>query len=104
MRFERNSQNWNTIEQGEKDCLLLTNGLGGYSSLSVIGSLARGDQALLMSAQKAPNVRRHLISNILETFSIDGTDYVLTSQRMMKQPDLEGFRYLENFSYDKIPS
>ena len=104
MRFERNSQNWNTIEQGEKDCFLLTNGLGGYSSLSVIGSLARGDQALLMSAQKAPNVRRHLISNLLETFSIDSTDYVLTSQRMMNQPDLEGFRYLDSFSYDKIPT
>lgn len=104
MRFERNNQNWNTIEQGEKDCFLLTNGLGGYSSLSVIGSLARGDQALLMSAQKAPNVRRHLISNLLETFSIDGTDYILTSQRMMNQPDLEGFRYLDSFSYDKIPA
>lgn len=104
MRFERNSQNWNTIEQGEKDCFLLTNGLGGYSSLSVIGSLARGDQALLMSVQKAPNVRRHPISNLLETFSIDGTDYVLTSQRMMNQPDLEGFRYLNSFSYDKIPT
>lgn len=104
MRFERNSQNWNTIEQGEKDCFLLTNGLGGYSSLSVIGSLARGDQALLMSAQKAPNVRRHLISNLLETFSMDGTDYVLTSQRMMNQPDLEGFHYLDSFSYDKIPT
>lgn len=104
MRFERNNQNWNTIEQGEKDCFLLTNGLGGYSSLSVIGSLARGDQALLMSAQKAPNVRRHLISNLLETFSIDGTDYILTSQRMMNQPDLEGFRYLDSFSYDKIPT
>ena len=104
MKFERNSQNWNTIEQGEKDCFLLTNGLGGYSSLSVIGSLARGDQALLMSVQKAPNVRRHLISNLLETFSTDGTDYVLTSQRMINQPDLEGFRYLDSFSYDKIPT
>ena len=104
MRFERNSQNWNTIEQGEKDCFLLTNGLGGYSSLSVIGSLARGDQALLMSAKKAPNVRRHLISNLLETFSMDGTDYVLTSQRMINQPDLEGFHYLDSFSYDKIPT
>ena len=104
MRFERNSQNWNTIEQGEKDCFLLTNGLGGYSSLSVIGSLARGDQALLMSAKKAPNVRRHLISNLLETFSMDGTDYVLTSQRMINQPGLEGFHYLDSFSYDKIPT
>ena len=49
-----------TIVEGEKDCYLLANGLGGYSSLSVIGAAARGDQALLMSAQKAPNVRMHL--------------------------------------------
>ena len=104
MKFELNRQNWKTIEQGEKDCFLLTNGLGGYSSLSVIGSLARGDQALLMSAKKAPNVRRHLISNLLETFSIDGTEYILTSQRMMNTPDLEGFHYLESFVYDRFPT
>ena len=52
MRFERNSQNWNTIEQGEKDCFLLTNGLGGYSSLSVIGSLARGDHYLCLHKKR----------------------------------------------------
>lgn len=53
MRFERNSQNWNTIEQGEKDCFLLTNGLGGYSSLSVIGSLARGRSGITYVCAKS---------------------------------------------------
>ena len=49
MRFEFDKKNWTTIVEGEKDCYLLANGLGGYSSLSVIGAAARGDQALLMS-------------------------------------------------------
>lgn len=33
MRFERNSQNWNTIEQGEKDCFLLTERIGWIQQL-----------------------------------------------------------------------
>lgn len=103
MKFELDKSNWTTIEQGEKDCFLLTNGLGGYCSLTVTGGLARGDQALLMAAKKAPNVRRHLLSNVLETFSIDGREYVLTSQRMLQQPDLTGFQYLERFVYDRYP-
>lgn len=103
MKFTLHRQDWQTIEQGEQDCFLMTNGLGGYSSLSVIGSLARGDEALLMSAQKAPNVRWHLVSNILETFSIEGRKYTLTSQRMGDGKDLQGFELLETFSYDGLP-
>jgi len=100
MRFEFDTKKWTTIAEGEKDCYLLTNGLGGYSSLSVIGAAARGDQALLMSAKKAPNVRMHLVTNILEKLVIDGQEYVLTSQRMKSGADYEGFRYLEKFVYD----
>ena len=100
MRFEFDKQNWTNIIDGEKDCYLLTNGLGGYSSLSVIGAAARGDQALFMSAKRAPNVRMHLISNIFEKLVIDGQEYVLTSQRMQSGEDYEGFRYLEKFVYD----
>ena len=76
MRFEFDQKNWINIMDGEKDCYLLTNGLGGYSSLSVTGAAARGDQALLMSAKRAPNVRMHLVSNIFEKLVIDGQEYV----------------------------
>ena len=100
MRFEFDTKNWTSIAEGEKDCYLLTNGLGGYSSLSIIGAAARGDQALLMSAKKAPNVRMHLVTNILEKLVIDGQEYILTSQRMKSGVDYEGFRYLEKFVYD----
>lgn len=104
MKFTLNKEAWKTIEDGEKDCYLLTNGLGGYSSLSVIGSAARGDQALLMSAKKAPNVRWHLITNVLETLYIDGQAYTLTSQRMKDGEDLRGCQYLTEFSYENFPT
>ncbi|MDE6365247.1 MAG: amylo-alpha-1,6-glucosidase [Lachnospiraceae bacterium] len=100
MRFEFGKKNWANIMDGEKDCYLLTNGLGGYSSLSVTGAAARGDHALLMSAKRAPNVRMHLVSNMFEKLVIDGQEHVLTSQRMKSGKDYEGFRYLEKFVYD----
>lgn len=100
MRFEFDKKNWTSIAEGEKDCYLLTNGLGGYSSLSVIGAAARGDQALLMSAKRAPNVRMHLVTNLFEKLVIDGREHILTSQRMRSGKDYEGFRYLEKFVYD----
>ena len=103
MQFTFNKEEWTTIEEGEKNCYLLTNGLGGFHSLSVIGAAARGDQAFLMAAKKAPNVRWHVITNLLETLYIDGKEYVLTSQRMKDGEDLEGYRYLESFTYEKLP-
>lgn len=103
MQFTFNKEAWTTIEEGEKNCYLLTNGLGGFHSLSVIGAAARGDQAFLMAAKKAPNVRWHVITNLLETLYIDGKEYVLTSQRMKDGEDLEGYRYLESFTYEKLP-
>ena len=103
MQFTFEREAWKTIEEGEKNCYLLTNGLGGYHSLSVIGAAARADQAFFMAVKKAPNVRWHMITNLVETLSIDGKEYVLTSQRMMEREDLEGYRYLKSFTYDNLP-
>lgn len=103
MQFTFEKKAWNTIEEGEKNCYILTNGLGGYNSLSVIGAAARADQAFFMAAKKAPNVRWHMITNLVETLSIDGQEYTLTSQRMKESEDLSGYRYLKSFSYDNMP-
>lgn len=101
MRFEYHKENWQTLEEGEKDCFLLTNGLGGYCSLAVTGAAARGDHALLMAAKKAPNVRWHMLTNVLEKLTVDGQEYLLASQRMKSGKNYEGFRYLETFVYDE---
>lgn len=100
MRFEFDTKNWTTIAEAEKDCYLLTNGLGGYSGLSVTGAAARGDQALLMSAKRAPNVRMHLVTNLFEKLVVDEQEYVLTTQRMRSGADYEGYCYLKKFVYD----
>lgn len=103
MQFTFEREAWKTIEEGEKNCYLLTNGLGGYHSLSVIGAAARADQAFFMAAKKAPNVRWHMITNLLETLFVNGKEYVLTSQRMKDGEDLVGYRYLESFTYENLP-
>ncbi len=103
MRFVYTQENWKNIEEGEKNCFLLTNALGGYVSLTLIGSVARGDQALFMAAKKAPNVRWHMVTNLLEEVFIDGRRHVLTSQRMQDAPDYEGFRYLKEFVFEDYP-
>ena len=103
MRFTVQKDAWMTIEEGEKNCYLMANGLGGYNSQSVIGAMARGDQAFFMAAKKAPNVRWHMLTNLLEKVTVDGQEYMLTSQRMEKESDLEGFRYLEEFDYETYP-
>ena len=52
MKFIYGKNDWSTIERGEENCYLLTNGLGGFSSLTMIGSNARNDHALLMACLK----------------------------------------------------
>jgi len=103
MKFEFNKTSWTTLEEGEKNCYLMANGLGGYNSMNLVGGLTRGDQAFFMAAKKAPNVRWNMITGLLETLMVDGKEYVLTSQRMQGKEDLEGFRYLGNFTFDNYP-
>ena len=103
MIFSFDKTAWPTIIEGEKNCYLMANGLGGYNSMNLVGGLTRGDQAFFMAAKKAPNVRWNMVTGLLETLTVDGTEYVLTSQRMQDKSDLEGFRYLESFTFDNYP-
>ena len=59
MRFCFGKSDWKDITRGQERCFLLTNGLGGYTSLSMVGSNDRNDQALLMAALVSPNKRYH---------------------------------------------
>jgi len=103
MKFEFDKSAWVNIEEGEKNCYLMANGLGGYNSMNLVGGLTRGDQAFFMAAKKAPNVRWNMVTGLLETLTVDGREYVLTSQRLQGKADLEGFRYLEGFTFDNYP-
>ena len=103
-RIRLNASEWMDFRSGEKKCFLLTNGLGGYCSLTVMGNAARNDQALLMGALKAPTVREHLISNVWETLEVDGEETELFSQEFVNRTqNVEGFRVLEGFEMGSLP-
>lgn len=103
MIFKFDKSAWPTLKEGEKNCYLMANGLGGYNSMNLVGGLTRGDQSFFMASKKAPNVRWNMVTGLLETLMVDGTAYVLTSQRMQGKDDLEGFRYLERFVFENYP-
>lgn len=103
MIFNFDKTSWTTLAEGEKNCYLMANGLGGYNSMNLVGGLTRGDQAFFMAAKKAPNVRWNMVTGLLENLTVDGKEYVLTSQRMQDKEDLEGFRYMESFTFDNYP-
>lgn len=96
---------WQDFRRGQERCFLLTNGLGGYSSLTVIGDTARNDHALFMAAEKAPNKRARLISNVEEYLEIQGKNTGLFSQEYVNRTkNQEGFRYLEAFEMEMLPT
>ena len=66
MRFQYGKQDWKTFERGEENCYLMTNGLGGFSSLSMIASCSRNDQAVLMACTHSPNHRYNMIHRLEE--------------------------------------
>lgn len=66
MRYIYGKIDWSDGNRGQENCFLLTNGLGGFSSQSMIGSNARNDQALLMACLHAPVDRYHMVTRIEE--------------------------------------
>lgn len=104
MKFEYNKNTLSPLSAGEQNCFLLTNGLGGYSSLTHAGTVARNDHALLMAAPHAHNDRFHIITNTCEIITINGSSYMLSSKRT--DPVLnahDNTKYLYSFTFDRIP-
>lgn len=70
MRFIYGKRDWPDRKRGQENCYLLTNGLGGFSSGSVINSNTRNDHALLMAALTAPNVRYNMVNRLEEELEL----------------------------------
>lgn len=104
MRYILGKGDWQTAAQGESRCFLLTNGLGGFCSQTVIGSNARNDHALLISANVAPSERWIMIHRMDEVLYVDGKAYDLSSQSYVNRTqNTEGYRYLNQFELDGLP-
>lgn len=103
MKWIYGRQDWKTLERGLENCYLLTNGLGGFSSLTMTGAVARNDHSVFMACTKAPNHRVNMVHRIKEELSIGKTKHVLSTQEFADGTKEEGYRYLTEFSFGILP-
>ena len=94
MKWIYGKQDWKTFERGQENCYLMTNGLGGYSSLTMTGSAARNDHAFLMACTKAPNNRYNMIHRLAEQLETGREVYTMSSQEFADRSREKGYRYL----------
>ncbi len=100
MRFGKSE--WSTWERGIEREWLLTNGIGGFASSTIIGGNSRRYHGLLVASLKPP-VQRHLIlSQLHETLSINGSEYPLHSFSTGGYVN-KGFFHQQSFEQDPLP-
>ena len=82
---------------------LETNGIGGFSSSTVIGLNTRRYHGLLTAATKPPVGRLVLLSKLEETLVIDGRRYELSANQYPGVIHPQGFNYQTGFRLDPFP-
>ena len=107
MKWIYGKQDFKTLERGQENCYLMTNGLGGFSSMTMTGSVTRNDHAFLMACTQAPNHRYNMVHRLKERLFTgvpeEENAYVLSSQEFADGTREEGFRYLSSFTYEDTP-
>ena len=87
----------------------MTNGLGGFSSLSMIASCSRNDQAVLMACTHSPNHRYNMIHRLEEFLELGEKSYpheriYLSSQDFQCHEKREnGYLHQTGFAYEDYP-
>ena len=99
MEFIFGKQDLRSLERAQEHSFLLTNGLGGYASLTAAFSSPRCDQGVLVGACVAPNVRVSLVHRLREQLTIGDTAFFLSSQEFAgRTPPEDGFVHLSSFA------
>ena len=104
MRFVYGKQDMRTLSRAQENCFLLTNGLGGYSSVMAGYAVPRCDQGILVTAVKAPNVRINMVHRMSEKLTVGDKELYLSTQEFADgTPAEEGYKNLASFVYDGLP-
>ncbi|MDE6590587.1 MAG: amylo-alpha-1,6-glucosidase, partial [Oscillospiraceae bacterium] len=104
MKFIYGKQDWSTFERGEETCCLMTNGLGGFSSLTATGSCSRNEHGVFTACDHSPNHRVQMIQRLGEVLIQGERTYVLSSQDFEDHSRREdGWRFLSGFTFRDYP-
>ena len=99
MKFEKQDLD---LENGLKREWIITNGLGGYASSTIIGANTRRYHGLFVAPLNPPAKRYLILSKLDESIEIKGKKYELFTN-VGKNYISEGYKYLESFSKDILP-
>jgi len=95
---------WYSYEQGSQREWIITNGIGGYASGSLICSNSRRYHGLLIAALNPPTSRHLILSNLLEDLVFeDGTNVSISSFKTADGYINQGFTYLQRVQYEYLP-
>ena len=100
MKFTKESLN---LENGLDKEWLITNGIGGYSSSTIIGANTRKYHGLLVASLTPPARRFLILSKLDESIEIRGKKYDLYTN-IGKEYISKGYEYQESFEKDIVPT
>ncbi|ADE36288.1 amylo-alpha-1,6-glucosidase [Methanohalophilus mahii] len=83
---------------------IVTNGLGGYASSTVIGANTRKYHGLLIAALDAPVERKVILSSLDEELEVGGKIYRLASHKYPQTIHPKGFHYLKGYTTEPVPT
>ena len=81
---------------------LITNGIGGYSSSTIVGANTRKYHGLLVAPLNPPANRYLILSKVDESIDIDGKKHILYTN-LCKDYTSEGYKNLNSFEKDYLP-
>ncbi|HOW37572.1 MAG TPA: amylo-alpha-1,6-glucosidase [Bacillota bacterium] len=100
MTYVLNREMLNRLDMMHLEEWVLTNGLGGFSSGSVINAAFRRQHGYLIVSKKPPIHRFLVLARTEETVIVDGTSHSFRSQKFADRFD-RGDKYLESFTLDE---
>ena len=90
------------FEQSIKKEWIITNGLGGFASSTILGANTRKYHGLLVAPLKPPAQRYLLVSKVDESITIDGQVHNLYTN-MCRNNISEGYKNLVSFKKEEVP-
>ena len=103
MKFFYGKHDFSSIERSRESGWLLTNGLGGFSSMTIAGEASRNDHAVLMACTKAPNYRVNVVHRLQEILSIGEENEFLSTQQFTEGQPENGWKHLSFMEVDGLP-
>jgi predicted glycogen debranching enzyme len=99
-----NKENLSRFEEAIQKEWIITNGLGGYASSTVLGVNTRKYHGLLVVALHPPRDRRILLAKLDEDITIESNVYRLGTNEFQTGFFPEGYVFLKEFSASPFPT